>query len=107
MLIRVRYDVDGKKGRRPVELDGTPSSVSLFHFCQAIEETFKVAPGNQVLQPADETKFPVEPREEALPSFGTFASVDDFPSLESLGLRNGQEIFLTVDPAGAELIPAT
>ena len=35
LLIRVRYTVDGKKGRRPLEVDGTPSTVSLFHFYQA------------------------------------------------------------------------
>eukprot|EP00435_Cladocopium_sp_Y103_P035437 s2757_g9.t1 len=54
LLIRVRYTVDGKKGRRPLEVDGTPSTVSLFHFYQAIEEQFHVAPPKQILQPADE-----------------------------------------------------
>ena len=36
LLIRVRYTVDGKKGRKPLEVDGTPSTVSLFHFYQAV-----------------------------------------------------------------------
>jgi hypothetical protein len=36
LLIRLRYTVDGKKGRKPLEVDGTPSTVSLFHFYQAV-----------------------------------------------------------------------
>ncbi|CAJ1362834.1 unnamed protein product, partial [Effrenium voratum] len=95
LTIRVRYTVDGQKGRRPVELEGTTASVSLFHFYQAIEEQFHVAPPRQILRPADESTFPVEPREEALPAYNSFASMEAFPSLESLGLRSGQEIFLS------------
>ena len=107
LLIRVRYTVDGKKGRRPVEVDGTPSTVSLFHFYQAIEEQFHVAPSKQILQPADESKFPVEPREEALPSYNSFPSMEAFPSLETIGLRNGQEIFLSMmseEPAAPPMV---
>ncbi|CAE8592113.1 unnamed protein product, partial [Polarella glacialis] len=96
LLLRLRYDINGQKGRRPVELEGTTSTVSLFHFLQAVEEQFHVAPPRQVLRAADESKFPVEPKAEALPSYGSFGSVEAFPSLESLGLRNGQELFLTV-----------
>ncbi|CAE7721305.1 spoVK, partial [Symbiodinium pilosum] len=54
LLIRVRYDVDGKKGRRPLEVDGTTETVSLFHFYQAVDEHFHVSPARQVLRPADE-----------------------------------------------------
>lgn len=101
LLIRLRYAVDGKKGRKPLEVDGTPSTVSLFHFYQAIEEQFHVAPPKQILQPADESTFPVEPRAEALPAYNSFSSMEAFPSLEALGVRNGQEIFLSVNEAPA------
>ncbi|CAE7223281.1 spoVK [Symbiodinium microadriaticum] len=82
-------------------MEGTTATISLFHFYQAIEEHFHVAPARQVLQPADESTFPVEPKDEALPAYSSFASVDAFPSLESLGLRKGQELFLTVGPEAA------
>lgn len=95
LIIRVRYDIDGKRGRRPVEMEGTTTTVSFFTFLQACEELFKVPPSQQVLRPADESKFPVGPCAEPLPNFAAFASVDEFPSLETLGMRNGQEIFLT------------
>lgn len=36
LLIRVRYNVEGKKGRKPVEVEGTAETVSLFHFYQAL-----------------------------------------------------------------------
>ena len=49
-----------------------------------------MAPTRQLLQPANEATFPVEPREEALPAYSSFSSMSDFPSLEMLGVRNGQ-----------------
>eukprot|EP00435_Cladocopium_sp_Y103_P021909 s3083_g5.t1 len=43
--------------------------------------------------------FPVEPRAEALPAYNSFSSMEAFPSLEALGVRNGQEIFLSMSEA--------
>jgi len=107
LLLRIRYDVDGQKGRRPVELKGTTSSVSLLHLLEAVEGQFKVPPAWQVLRPADEFKFPPQPKEERLPPFSLFSSVEAFPSLEGLGLRNGQELFLTVDREASPETSAT
>eukprot|EP00931_Biecheleriopsis_adriatica_P119606 TRINITY_DN9482_c0_g1_i1.p1 TRINITY_DN9482_c0_g1~~TRINITY_DN9482_c0_g1_i1.p1 ORF type:complete len:1700 (-),score=447.62 TRINITY_DN9482_c0_g1_i1:54-5153(-) len=95
LLIRIRYNIDGKAGRKPIELDGTAESVSLFHLCKALEEQFHVPPPRQLLRLADESKVPVEPKDDAVPSYNSFGSVDSFPSLESLGMRNGKELFLT------------
>eukprot|EP00929_Paragymnodinium_shiwhaense_P059543 TRINITY_DN29823_c0_g1_i1.p1 TRINITY_DN29823_c0_g1~~TRINITY_DN29823_c0_g1_i1.p1 ORF type:complete len:1556 (+),score=419.81 TRINITY_DN29823_c0_g1_i1:134-4801(+) len=109
LTIRLRYDLGGgSKGRRNLELEGTPATVSLFHLLQAIEDAFSVAPTRVVLRPADDTKRPIEPKDTPLPSFGSFASLEAFPSLEALGLRNGQEVFLTLIPEdAAELAEAS
>eukprot|EP00928_Gymnodinium_smaydae_P088713 TRINITY_DN72776_c0_g1_i1.p1 TRINITY_DN72776_c0_g1~~TRINITY_DN72776_c0_g1_i1.p1 ORF type:complete len:1670 (+),score=274.26 TRINITY_DN72776_c0_g1_i1:66-5075(+) len=102
LVLRLRYDVDGKKGRKPIELEGTTQTISLYHFYQKVEDDFHIAPAQQVLRPADESKFPVQPREQPLPPFKSFSSIQAFPTLEALGLRNGQELFLTADGTVAD-----
>lgn len=101
LLLRLRYDVDGKKGRRELWLQGTAESISLFHLLQGVEEQLQVPPAKQVLRLADESTMPATPT-EALPPFLAFGSIEDFPSLQDLGLKNGQILFLSVgDAAGA------
>eukprot|EP00927_Polykrikos_kofoidii_P040267 TRINITY_DN34456_c0_g1_i1.p1 TRINITY_DN34456_c0_g1~~TRINITY_DN34456_c0_g1_i1.p1 ORF type:complete len:1702 (-),score=292.40 TRINITY_DN34456_c0_g1_i1:339-5444(-) len=110
VLIRLRYDVNGQKGRRPFELEGTTATVSLFHLLQGIAEEMDVAVTRLVLHPADESKWPLEPREDMLPSFSSFDSIELFPSLDEVGVRSGQELFLSLSPElkeSAVVTPAT
>eukprot|EP00929_Paragymnodinium_shiwhaense_P084266 TRINITY_DN45038_c0_g1_i1.p1 TRINITY_DN45038_c0_g1~~TRINITY_DN45038_c0_g1_i1.p1 ORF type:complete len:1715 (-),score=390.58 TRINITY_DN45038_c0_g1_i1:162-5306(-) len=108
--VRIRYDVDGQRGRRPLEIRGEPldprseetpaplSCITLFHLMEAAESAFDVPLGSQIFHPADAAAFPPRPRQEPLPRLMAFAATEVIPNLQELGISSGQELFLTKAP---------